>query len=106
MDAPQPQHLTDAEVRKIATLARLALTDEQVAAYRESLGAVLGYMQILKRLDLAGVEPMTHPTDATNRLDDDTPGPTLTTEQFMQIAPATMPPFLKVPKVLGGDASA
>jgi aspartyl-tRNA(Asn)/glutamyl-tRNA(Gln) amidotransferase subunit C len=107
MDAPEtpsPAPLTDAEIRKIATLARLELTDEQVASYRVSLGSVLGYMQILRRLNLEGVEPLSHPTDAVNRLDDDTAGPTLTTAQFMAMAPASMPPFLKVPKVLGGDA--
>lgn len=102
---PEPSRaLTDAEVRKIATLARLDLSDEQVAACREGLGVVLGYMGILGELDLDGVEPMSHPGEATNRLDEDVPGETLTTEQFMRMAPATMPPYLKVPKVLGGDA--
>ena len=100
--ASADRSLTSAEVRKIATLARLEITDEQVEAYREKLGAVLGYMERLRELDLTAVEPLTHPMDATNRLDDDTPGPTLPTEAFMERAPATAPPFLKVPKVLGG----
>lgn len=104
--APVDRALTTAGVRKIATLARLEITDEQAEAYREQLGAVLGYMNRLRELDLAGVEPLTHPMDATNRLDDDQPGPTLSTEQFMEQAPATMPPFLVVPKVLGGDGGA
>lgn len=100
-----PRPLTIEEVRKIAVLARLAITDEQAAAYRETLGAVLGYMDSLRELDLADVDPMSHPIDAVNRLDDDIPGSTLTPDQFMRLAPASMPPYLKVPKVLGpGDA--
>jgi aspartyl/glutamyl-tRNA(Asn/Gln) amidotransferase C subunit len=59
-------------------------------------------MERLRELELGSVEPLTHPMDATNRLDDDAPGPTLTTEAFMAGAPATAPPFLKVPRVLGG----
>jgi aspartyl-tRNA(Asn)/glutamyl-tRNA(Gln) amidotransferase subunit C len=102
MSTPTPLSLE--EVRKIAVLSRLAITDEQAAAYRESLGAVLGYMENLRRLDLSGVEPLTHPTDATNRLDDDAEGPTLSPDALMRMAPSSMPPFIKVPKVLGGDA--
>ena len=104
--AEPTNELTDAEVRRIASLARLELSDEQVSSYRASLAAALGYMDVLRQLDLSDVEPMSHPTDAVNRLDDDTPGPTLAADQFMKMAPATMPPFLKVPKVLGEGGGA
>lgn len=100
MTAPGP--LTTEQVRKVAKLARLALNDAQVEEYRAKLGAVLSYMERLRTLDLEKVEPLTHPLEAGNRLDDDVVGETVANEVFMKMAPAAMPPFLKVPKVLGG----
>lgn len=100
--------LSLSETRKVATLARLALTDSQLEKHRHNLGAILGYMQQLQQLDLAGVEPMTSPIQITNRLDDDAPGPMLTNEQLMALAPAHAAevPFVKVPKVIGGGDGA
>ena len=101
-----PEPLTGEQVRKVAKLARLALTDAQVEDYRARLGTVLGYMERLRGLDMSDVEPLTHPLEASNRMDDDEPGPTLSTDELMKMAPDTMPPFIKVPKVLdeGGGA--
>lgn len=96
------------EVRKVAELARLALSDEQLEAYRHQLGDVLGYMQGLRALDLTGVEPMTSPLETGNRLVDDVPGPTLPNASLMDIAPpgAADEPFIRVPKVIGGGEGA
>jgi aspartyl-tRNA(Asn)/glutamyl-tRNA(Gln) amidotransferase subunit C len=98
--------LTPDEVRKVARLSRLALSDEQVERYRTQLSAVLGYMDRLRQVDLTGVEPMAHAGEAVSRLADDTPGPTLATGAFMSMAPEKWPPFIKVPKVIdeGGGA--
>jgi aspartyl-tRNA(Asn)/glutamyl-tRNA(Gln) amidotransferase subunit C len=98
--------LSAEEVRKVARLSRLALSDAEVEQYRAQLASVLGYIQRLRELDLAGVEPMAHAGDEVNRLDPDEPGPTLPTETLLKMAPETMGPFLKVPKVLdeGGGA--
>lgn len=100
--------LSAEQVRKVAKLARLALSDAQVEDYRGKLGAVLGYMERLRSLDLSKVEPLTHPLETVNRLEADEPGGTLSNEAFMKIAPAggAMPPFLKVPKVLGEEGGA
>ena len=93
-------------MRKVARLSRLAITDEQARVYQGQLAAVLGYMERLRGADLAGVEPLTHVSGAVNRLDEDAPGPTLPTETLMRMAPESMPPFVKVPKVIddGGGA--
>lgn len=98
--------LSEAEVRKVAQLARLALPPERLQAMQRDLGAVLGYVERLRTLNLEGVEPMAHVGEATNRLDDDTPGPTLAPEALKRIAPETLGPFLKVPKVLGEGGGA
>jgi len=93
-------------VRRIAKLSRLSLTDEQVEQYGARMSAVLGYMERLRELKLDDVEPMANVGGATNRLDEDTPGPTLSNEALMKIAPDTTPPFVKVPKVLGEGGGA
>jgi aspartyl-tRNA(Asn)/glutamyl-tRNA(Gln) amidotransferase subunit C len=102
----QPRPLSEGDVRKVARLSRLAITDEQARVYQGQLAAVLGYMERLRQVDLAGVEPLTHVSGAVNRLDEDVPGATLPTEALMGIAPDAMPPFVKVPKVIddGGGA--
>lgn len=93
-------------VRRIARLSRLSLTDAQVAEYGARMSAVLGYMDRLRSLDLEGIEPMANVGGTTNRLDEDVPGPTLSNAALMQIAPDKMPPFVKVPKVLGEGGGA
>lgn len=107
--AEDSQQLTEAYVRKIAKLSRLALTDAEVAEARASLGAVLGYVERLRELDLAGIEPMPHvgwSASTGNRLAADEPGGELAVEAVMKLAPASMPPFIKVPKVLGEGGGA
>ena len=98
------QPLTEEQVRKVARLARLELTDEQVHHYTRQLAAVLTYVAQLDELNLDGVEPLSHPTDLTNALRRDEPDPLhppLTPEQALANAPDSDPPFFKVPKVLG-----
>ena len=96
------------DVRRVATLARLAITDDQARAYQPQLAAVLGYMARLHEIDLTGVEPLSHPTERTAQLDEDrprTPSTDLPTEALLKMAPETMGPFVKVPKVIGeGEA--
>jgi aspartyl-tRNA(Asn)/glutamyl-tRNA(Gln) amidotransferase subunit C len=100
-----PQTLSAEHVRKVALLSRLSLTDAQVEQYQHQLSAVLTYINRLRELDLTGVEPMAH-GDTHNRLDADVPREPLPNSVLMSMAPQTMPPFIKVPKVIddGGGA--
>lgn len=98
--------LSPDDVLKVARLSRLTVRQDQVEDLRARLSAVLGYMERLRALDLAGIEPMAHVGGTVNRMDADEPGPTLSTEALMRLAPDPMPPFVRVPKVLeeGGRA--
>jgi aspartyl-tRNA(Asn)/glutamyl-tRNA(Gln) amidotransferase subunit C len=98
--------LSPSEVHKIARLARLAITDAQAAAYGPRLSAILSHMDKLRALDLSGIEPLTHIGDSVNRLDPDNPGPTLPPQTLMKLAPDSLPPFVKVPKVIGDGGGA
>lgn len=103
---PNTQPLSPHTVRKVAGLARLALTDAQVEQYREELSKVLIYADRLRGVDLTGVEPLANVGETTNRFRNDEPGPTLGNAVLMAMAPASMPPFVKVPKVLGDGGGA
>jgi aspartyl-tRNA(Asn)/glutamyl-tRNA(Gln) amidotransferase subunit C len=105
-----PEKLTEQQVRHVAKLSRLRLSDQEIASYTERLSAVLEYVSKLNELDIEGVEPMAHATDTTNVLREDelaggisggTVGGALSVDQVLDNAPATSPPFFKVPKVLG-----
>lgn len=107
--------LTPDDIRRIARLSRLAVAEAQIEHYRAELGAVLGYVERLGGLDLAGVEPLTHPgvgpqgADSgvsVNRLDGDEPGPVLANDVVMGLAPEARPPFFSVPRVLGEGGGA
>jgi aspartyl-tRNA(Asn)/glutamyl-tRNA(Gln) amidotransferase subunit C len=94
------------EVRKVARLARLEIPERNVEEYRERLGAVLAYAECLGHLDLEGVEPLAQVCEEAMCLRADEPGPTLPTEALMRMAPASMPPFVRIPKVLGDGGGA
>jgi len=59
-------NLSKNEVKKIAELARLELTDEEVITYGKQMSQVLGYMAELKEVDVDGVEPTAQVTGLTN----------------------------------------
>src|SRR5947209_8535422 len=80
------QPLSAEDVRAVARLARLDISEDRVQQLRAELGAVLAYMDRLREVDVSGVEPMTHPNDAGARLDADEPrgaSEDLSTEAFM-----------------------
>jgi len=97
-----PEPLSPQDVRHVAKLARLHLSDEQVERYRDQLSNVLLYVAKISELDVSDVEPMAHPTEITNRLDEDevTPHAPMPLEHLIMNAPAVEDRFLAVPKVL------
>src|SRR6185436_16787771 len=88
------------EVREIAQLARLRLADEEVARFAGELDAILGYIEEVKQVDTAGVEPMTHavPFDCPFRADE--VGGMLPVEQALANAPRREDSFFQVPRMI------
>lgn len=108
-----PTILSEADVRKVAKLARLAISDVEVSQHQKALSAVIGYMGTLKSLDLSGVDAPGAALHAGaggdgsgSHLATDEVGPTLPNATLMAMSPQSMPPFVRVPKVLddGGGA--
>jgi aspartyl-tRNA(Asn)/glutamyl-tRNA(Gln) amidotransferase subunit C len=88
-------------VRQIARLARLRFSDAELETYRAQLAEVLAHLDKIAELDVSGVEPMAHPLDITNRLDDDEPRPPMPLADLHRNAPAVQDRYLAVPKVIG-----
>ncbi len=94
--------ITESDVRHVAMLARLALTDEQVSTLTAELGAVLGHIDELQRLDLAGVEPTAHPLSMTNSMRPDIVVPGISREVALMNAPATDGTAFLIPAITAG----
>jgi aspartyl-tRNA(Asn)/glutamyl-tRNA(Gln) amidotransferase subunit C len=81
--------LTHAETTHIARLARLALTEEELAHYQEQLSAILDYAARLNELDLSGVAPLVAGGGRHNVLRDDIVTPSLPHDDALFNAAAT-----------------
>lgn len=79
--------LTHHDVEKIAHLARLALSEEQLDRYQKQLSAILDYAEMLNQLDLVDVEPTTHAVPMANVMRADVAEPALSAEQIFANTP-------------------
>lgn len=95
--------ITPEEVRRTAELARLALSDEEVARLTRELDAILVSMEQLATVDVEGVEPMTHAVAAACPLRDDEVGPELSVDRALASAPARDSDCFVVPRVIAHD---
>ena len=96
--------LTTDAVAKVARLARLELSADELVTATDQLGAMLDYFAEIDALDLSGVEPMNQPYPHANVLRDDVVQPTLDRDEVMAAAPRTVDGRFWVPPILGGDA--
>jgi aspartyl-tRNA(Asn)/glutamyl-tRNA(Gln) amidotransferase subunit C len=75
------------EVRHVARLARLQLSDEEVDRMAVELGGVLDHIAMINQLDLEGVPPTSHVVTVENALRADEPEPCLPRERALESAP-------------------
>lgn len=94
-------HLSPDEVAHVAHLARLELEPEEVARYAGQLSAVLDHVEAIRRLDLSGLPPTSHPLELENVLRDDVVRPSLPREVVLDAAPAAENGCFLVPRILG-----
>lgn len=88
------------EVRKVASLARLSLSDEELNVYGEQLTRILGYVQVLDEVDIEGVEPMPHAVDLQNVFRQDEQSDSLPREAALKNACKTDGRYFQVPQIL------
>lgn len=89
-------HLTLDEVRHVAELAKLHLSEAEVAQYTEQLSAILDYAQLLQSVDTSGVPPTPYVLPLENVLRSDTPEPGLENEVALANAPDSAEGFFRV----------
>jgi aspartyl-tRNA(Asn)/glutamyl-tRNA(Gln) amidotransferase subunit C len=98
----RPSRITADEVRELALLARLRLSEDEVARMTTDLDAILDYVDALRALDTSAVEPMTHavPFDCPLRVDE--VRPSLPVEEALANAPRREGSFFQVPRIVPG----
>ncbi len=99
MTQTTPEH-----VRHIAKLARLALTDEEVARYAADLSAILAYAEQLQEVETDHIPPTASVLPLRNVLREDIPRPGLDQEDALANAPLRQDGYFQVPAVLEEQA--
>ncbi len=96
-----PPATDEAEVRRIARLARLNLSDAEVRLFTGQLAQILDYVKQIESLNTAGVEPLAHALPVANVLREDEPHNGLTSNQALANAPSVERDCFRVPAVVG-----
>lgn len=95
------KQLTKEEIVHLARLAKLELTDEEIAQYQEELSSIIGYFEMLEAVDTAGLQPTTQVGGLSNIMRED-----VVTEQkaspeaLLKIAPRSQDGYLQVNRMI------
>ncbi len=100
------EKIDQAQVRKVARLSRLDLTEAEVEEFTGQLSAILDYVEKMNELDTANVEPLAHCLPVSNVFRADSVKESLGTEKTLANAPQRDGEFFKVPKILDGSSGA
>ncbi|MBR6408053.1 MAG: Asp-tRNA(Asn)/Glu-tRNA(Gln) amidotransferase subunit GatC [Clostridia bacterium] len=84
----------------VASLSRLKVQESERERLIRDLGNIIGYIEMLNELDVAGVEAMSHAFDVRNVFREDTVEPSMDRELVLQNAPAQKDGCFKVPKAV------
>lgn len=90
----------DKTVRRIASLARIALSEEQVAPMAQELNGILSWVEQLREIDVDGVPPMTSVVEQRLRMREDVVTEGNAADALMKNAPGAEDHFFVVPKVV------
>ena len=97
------QHLTEKDVRGIATYARIGLTDEEVTEMTVDLNNIIESLKPITEYDWEGVEPTFHPIgNLSNVMREDVEGESFTQEVALENAPKQQDGSFLIPAILGG----
>ena len=92
------------QVRKVAQLARLELSEDDLARMQRELSTILDYVDLLQKLNTDGVEPLAHPLPVHNVFRPDQPAPSLPVDEddVRRVVPViflpTPPRYLALPR--------
>jgi aspartyl-tRNA(Asn)/glutamyl-tRNA(Gln) amidotransferase subunit C len=92
------------EVARLAKLARLALTDEEISGFAGQLDAILGYVGAIQAVDVTGVAATDNPIKNVNVTRPDVVAASLTQAEALAEAPAVVDERFAVPQILGEES--
>lgn len=87
------------DVKHVAKLARLELTEEEINKYSKQLGSILQYVEQMNEVDTTGIEPMPHAIPVYNVMREDVVKYEQTKEEMLANAPFEEDGFFRVPKI-------
>lgn len=93
-------NMTTDQVKHIADLARLHVTEEEAERFTNQLSSILAYTEQLNELDTTDVEPTTHVLDVKNVMRQDEPKEWITQEDALKNAPDAKGDYFRVPSIL------
>ena len=97
------EHLTEKDVRAIATYTRIGLTEEEVAAMTVDLNSIIDSLEPITAYDLSGVEPTFHPIGGlSNVIREDEVVEGFSQQQALENAPKQQDGYFLIPASLGG----
>jgi aspartyl-tRNA(Asn)/glutamyl-tRNA(Gln) amidotransferase subunit C len=91
--------ITVQDVKHVAKLARLSLTEDECTQFTEQLDKIMGYFDELQQVDTDGIEPMSHPIPKGNVLREDQIVRSASREELMEGAPVKEGSFFRVPRI-------
>jgi aspartyl-tRNA(Asn)/glutamyl-tRNA(Gln) amidotransferase subunit C len=97
--------VTDALVRHIAGLSRIAISPAEAAELKKHFEKILAYVAAFEDLDTSGVDPTFFSVEASNIYREDACRPSLPVTDALASAPASRPPYFIVPRIVA-DAAA
>lgn len=98
--------IDEAQVRKVAKLSRLELSESEVGEFTGQLSAILDYVEKMNELDTENVEPLAHCLPISNILREDVAKESLGSDKALANAPQRDGNFFKVPKILDDSSGA
>ncbi|MFK7681210.1 Asp-tRNA(Asn)/Glu-tRNA(Gln) amidotransferase subunit GatC [Priestia megaterium] len=88
------------QVKHVANLARLAVTDDEAELFTKQLDAIITYAEQLDELDTTNVKPTSHVLDMKNVMREDKPAQGLPIEDVVKNAPDHKDGYIRVPTIL------
>ncbi len=92
--------VSEKDVKYIANLAKLQLTEEEVVSFAGDMSKILQYMEMLSELDTTNVEPLEHVIELDSRFRKDVALPPLPHDDALKNAPDADSDYFRVPKVI------
>ena len=100
----QSKNLSIDEVRHIAHLSHLALSEDEINNSKIEMEAIFEHIDKLQKIETENVIPLDHPTELANHVRSDSPSTALPLKKVLQNAPKTEDTYFSVPKVLGEES--